>query len=179
MNNKTFDASFEFDPFVDDVHFMGCTFDGTDLRNVQFDGCTFEECTFNNARLLNVSFQDCEFTRCYLQGVDMTLIKGLMLSFRMENCNVRYSNWTRMNLSNCAFHQCDFKGADLSEITMKNTELTYCDMSSVIWDAANLSGTDMEGSQITMNPNGMILEGTKFSLEQLPGLLTQTGIQIV
>lgn len=179
FTNKTFSAQEKLDPYQDEITFERCHFNGTDLRNIQFDQCEFVECRFENTRILHTSFQECVFEDCFLQGTDFTLLKSLLLSFTIQGGNLRYTNFQNVNLTSCSFDSCDLKGANFSEANLTGIALTHSNLKDCEWEGAKLNKADLRGStNLILHPSNVQLNKAVLSLDQLPGLLTQTGIVI-
>ncbi|GEM64631.1 hypothetical protein SF1_26130 [Sphingobacterium faecium NBRC 15299] len=68
---------------------------------------------------------------------------------------------------------------DFSESDLTGSSFHYCDLNQAIFDQTNLEQVDFRDAfNVTLSPNKNKLKKAKFTLINLPGLLTEYDIKI-
>ncbi len=84
-----------------------------------------------------------------------------------------------MNLKKQSFSKCDLEDVDFVEADLTGTKLLECKLDGALFEMTNLSDADFTGSSgFHIDPEKNKVNGAKFSLASLPGLLVKHQIKI-
>jgi uncharacterized protein YjbI with pentapeptide repeats len=85
-----------------------------------------------------------------------------------------------MNLKNSKFKDSKIIDVDFSNTTLSGVKFDNCDLSKSIFDATNLEKTDFSSAfHFSIDPEKNKLSKTKFSNENLSGLLNKYDLDII
>ena len=102
---------------------------------------------------------------------------GLELAF--DQCNLNHCSFYQLKLKGTPFLNCDMNDVDFTEADLSNSLFHESDLSSAIFEQSNLEKSDFSSAKgFIINPKENKLKQAIFSLEGLPGLLQNIGIQI-
>jgi uncharacterized protein YjbI with pentapeptide repeats len=89
-------------------------------------------------------------------------------------------SFLKMNLKNSKFKDSKIIDVDFSNATLSGVKFEYCDLSKSIFDATNLEKTDFSSAfHFSIDPEKNKLSKTKFSNENLSGLLNKYDLDII
>ncbi len=181
----------------DQCCFIGCKFNGANLREAAFTNATFyrsgTQTEFVRADLRLVTFTDCDlrmcdFERAELFRAEFSKVNALGTNFFMASFKhavkivdsvFRYAVFTGVELEKCVltnniFIQAVFQGAKLAEAT-----LIGCDLSGANWQHADVRGVDIRGANApSFDLRTMDLTGVKILASQQTQLLEVAKIII-
>lgn len=166
-------ADYEF------CRFISCKFPKADLSEFGFIDCEFEGCDLSMTKLYGTTIRDCRFKECKLIGLQFDSCNDFSFSADFESCNLNLSSFFGVKLNNRTFKNCSLQEVDLTQADLKGTVFDNCDLSNATFSATLLQKADLATSyNFSIDPELNQLEGAKFSLQGLPGLLEKYGIEI-
>lgn len=147
---------------IDAAHFSGGEADGFSGVAMEFSGCRFERCAFSNWDFKRVSFVDCVFAHCDFSG--LRLSNATLRRVRFESCRLTGMEWLGASLADVAFNDCaaDYivfseckcahvlfsdcrmRESEWQDVTLKNSALVRCDLTS-----SRIRGTPLAGMDFT------------------------------
>jgi fluoroquinolone resistance protein len=122
----------------------------------------------------------CRTANCKLLGLHFDDCNTFLLSFQFDDCLLNYSSFYQLKLKNtrfrnCVLHEVDFVEADLSGAVFQN-----CDLNLAVFENTILEGADFVAAHnFTIDPTKNRIKKAKFSFQNLVGLLTEFGIEII
>ncbi len=193
---------------TDDTLYEERTFDGLELRSAvvkasRFELCKFIDCDFTESEFLKCKFVDCEFRDSNLSLVRFDGSRFLETDFRL--CKITGVNWTSLNWTSVAlvaplvFESCDvsysvFSALQLSELVMRHCKAHDVDFTECDLTGADLVGTDFAESRFShtkldrsdfrgavnyyINPLENAINGARFSTPDVLSLLVPFKIRI-
>ncbi|WP_020402017.1 pentapeptide repeat-containing protein [Gracilimonas tropica] len=130
-------------------------------------------------KLYGTTIRDCRFKECKLIGLQFDSCNDFSFSADFESCNLNLSSLFGVKLNNRTFKNCSLQEVDLTQADLKGTVFDNCDLSKATFSATLLQKADLATSyNFSIDPELNQLEGAKFSLQGLPGLLEKYGIEI-
>lgn len=160
--------------------FQSCSFVSADLSSILFEDCTFIDCDFSNTKIVDASFQEVTFDRCKVQGVLFETAKPFLFSFRSINSIFDNSSFYKVDLQKCTFIGSSLKHADFSESNCIGVLFKDCLLEGARFDRTALQRADFTtAAGFTIDPNINEIKGTKFSKDNLSGLLSAYPIKII
>ncbi|MDT0688397.1 pentapeptide repeat-containing protein [Salegentibacter sp. F188] len=166
-------------PEYENCHFKGCTLSNLNLGGIIFSECEFEDCDFSSSTLKGTSFRDCSFRNCKLLGLRFEECSDFLLSFSFESCDLSFSSFFQLKIKKIQFlnsklEQVEFSGADLTGANFAGANLSNASFRNSILEGADFRKSD----NISLDPEHNRLKNAKFSLENLPGLLSKYALKI-
>tara|TARA_Y100001954_G_C15554096_1_gene475303 strand:- start:355 stop:612 length:258 start_codon:yes stop_codon:yes gene_type:complete len=84
-----------------------------------------------------------------------------------------------MNLTNCSFIESRLKNVDFSEANLSKIKIRNCDLDQAKFEFTKLLNTDLRASyNFNIDPENNQLKGSRFSSQELAGLLLKYGLRI-
>lgn len=164
--------------------FVECTFRHCDLSEADLSGSDFIDCHFldSNLSMMQVTgtgFKNVDFENCKILGVDFQVCSDFLLQLAFKECQLDFSNFHQMKLSQTPFINCRMESVELQEADLSGAVFTGSSMLNAQFYSTNLEGSDFrETIAYIINPNQNRVKGAKFSLEGVAGLLQQYQIEI-
>ncbi len=159
--------------------FINCDFSEGNLSATKFIECEFIECNLSNAKVDDTSILDVSFKNCKMLGIQFDRINQLLFSASFENCHLNDCTFYEMKLRQTEFSNSSLEGADFTASDLKQVKVVGCDLFNASFDRANLEGADFQMSvRLQIDPEITRITKAKFSLNQLPGLLTKYDLKI-
>lgn len=161
----------------DGCTFTNCRFAGQNFSERTFSDCRFSDCDLSNVKLAETSMKAVWFANCKLIGLHFDDCGAFLFEVHFKGCQLELSTFRERDLRRSSFENCilpetDFKGADLRKIVFSN-----CDLSRSIFERCDLREADFRTSRnYEISPDENRLRKARFSLDGLPGLLTDYGI---
>ena len=192
----------------EDCAFIDVRFRSADLNAAEFHGCEFfrpdpvATCDFSFANLREARFVQCDLTtavfercrcfgieldRCNAQGCDFNLADtslGLSTtnayaSATFTDCNLAYSDFTGVDLSECRLTGCRLIHAIFNEANLTRADLGGSDLSNFEARFVELAGVDLRGATFNnINLREVDLTGAKVTPDQVLMLLEPLGIDV-
>jgi len=187
--DQTFSRLVEAGRVFEAVSFTNCVFDGCSLGGCTLYRCSFVDCRFaacdlSNAKVPNARFRDVAFAGSKLLGIDWTVTGDatatrLPLSIGFEDCVVSYASFVALRLRGLQLHHCvaqeaDFTDADLTEATLRESDLTGARFGHTNLTRADFRDAYGYAIDPTINP----VKGARFSLPEAASLLRTFGVII-
>lgn len=171
-----------------DVSFLDCEFYSCTISDTVFEDCCFRNCKFYNCTVINIEpkysdMLNCEFDQCMLIGIDWnSLIKkhciGMPFSF-LENSELRYNIFTKMNLKGYYFKSCNFEGSYIEDCNLENAVFQDCNFKEAQFIKNNLTKANFTtAKEYNINIYENTVKKAKFSYPEVMNLLTGIGIVI-
>lgn len=148
----------------------GCRFAGADLRGATLEGAVvrggslsgavvvdadltdalFEATDLSRVRLTGSLLTETRFTDCRMIGADLSGLRGLAVSYRLDGSNLGLANlqdvvWRAVTLRGLDLSEADLRGADLRDATLVDCTLRDVDLAHTRLDGADLRGADLGG----------------------------------
>lgn len=159
--------------------FISCNFPKTELSECAFIECEFEACDLSMTKLYGTSIRDCIFRECKLIGLQLDTCNDFSFSAEFEACNLNISSFFGVKLRNGHFKDCSLQEVDFTQADLRESHFENCDLAKATFSATLLQKADMTTSyNYSIDPELNKVEGAKFSLQGLPGLLDKYGIFI-
>ncbi len=154
-----------------ECHWIDCTFE-----KCKFINCRFHDCLISATRLTNSRFRETIFKNCKVIGIDWTTTQSLQyLSF--ENCQINYSNFHALYLSELKILSCEAVEVDFSETNLTQAILTNTDFNQSIFSKTNLHKADLQGAKnYYIDPRQNTIKDATFSLPEALSLLETLDI---
>lgn len=160
--------------------FEVCNFEKADLAHIKFTECEFINCNLSMANISDVVFQDCQFLNCKMLGLHFEHCNTFGFSPSFKNCILNESIFYQRSLKRTFFKDCQLKHVDFAEANLTEATFENCDLLDSIFDQTILEKSDFRTSyNYIINPEINKLKKAKFSLQGLPGLLSQYEIKIM
>lgn len=158
---------------IQDVRFVGVTFEGLTGTRAEFRACIFERCTFLACEGVRFGFMDAAFLRCELSGADFSggafqrvlfedcrclgvrLQESLLMHAALSRCQMQYANLAMGRFKFADFEDCKLSQACLAESEMKNTQFARCELTGAEFVGTKLKGMDLRTNEIS----GIVLGG--------------------
>ena len=170
---------------IKNVEFFNCTFESCDFSETAFHNCIFEECifvgsNFSNCKFPNTKIDETKFKSCKLIGIDWSLLRtemGLVLD--CEGCDLSYSSFFKVDISNSIFEKCKMHECDFTETKAKKARFKGTDLFKTRFLKSNLMNADFrEAQNYFFDIRENRCEKAKFSSPEVLNLLTAFGIVI-
>ena len=171
------------------VNFMNASFENAVFENCVFKECNFRSCLLSDVMFKASDFRGSCLANIVATNVDFShsILESLLLSAQTsyEDFNLELNRFTNCNFQRCnlckaifgshdiqvdrkesvhytrvALRRCDFTGANLEEVSAKNSIFDKCNFTD-----ANFASANLKGSRI-VNPQsfkGASLYGTDFT----------------
>jgi uncharacterized protein YjbI with pentapeptide repeats len=177
------DIDFTADGFLageyEECIFTRCQLATVDLSNSKFLDCTFEDCDLGMATLNNVAFQEVRFIQSRLLGLHFEDCNPFLFSVAFHHCQLDLSCFYQCKLSNTLFEKCSLKEADFSHAQLSDAIFDRCQLQGATFDQTLLEGADLStATGFIIDPENNQIQGAKFSLTGLPGLLSKYNIEV-
>ena len=167
---------------------------GISFHNVRFISCRFIACQFTTASfrqtaLENCDLSNCDFSHSYWDCCTLREIKGTgslwqessLHHLLLEQCQLRYANFSGSLLEAVQFQQCSLQEASLSSCKHKQCLWDNCDCTRVDFFRTMLKNADLSTCQIDgilLSDDYTELQGLTVSSLQAVGLAKLLGINV-
>ncbi|UFH53374.1 pentapeptide repeat-containing protein [Spirosoma sp. KNUC1025] len=182
--NQVFDQT---TPRIDrwtEQEFEQCTFRKLDLSKVEltnsnFVNCRFDDCNLTNVVVKNTKLYDVSFAGCKLAHVDFGTCNPFGFHVTFQECQLDYSVFLNRKLKKAHFTDCSLKEVHFLQCDLTGTSFNHCNLELARFDNNNLTQVDFSTSyNLELNPDENKLKKARFSLHNLPGLLTRYDLVI-
>lgn len=166
-----------------DKKFLGCKFKGIRFSGAKIAGSSFEDCEFESCDLSLLGFDgvtlvDSGFVRCKMLG---THWGGVRRPFRatFRDCNLSDATFFGVNAYGIEFNSCKLSGVDFRSCSLRHAVFENCTLDRALFQETDLTDANLTGAyDISLNPNTNKLCRTKFSVNNVLGLLDLYDIEI-
>ncbi|WP_080055858.1 pentapeptide repeat-containing protein [Spirosoma aerolatum] len=179
-----------FDPLTKVVEqwsgheFEQCTFRKLDLTqamlsHASFVDCRFEACNLTRVQLKNTKLYDVRFSNCQLAHVDFGVCNPFGFHADFQACQLDYTVFLNRKLKKASFIDCSIREAFFLNCELAATIFTNCNLELTKFEGNDLTQVDFSSSyNLVIDPEENKLKKARFSLHNLPGLLTKYGLVI-
>lgn len=164
--------------------FEQCLFKKLDLSRIAFTdtsfiNCHFEDCNLTKAELKNTKLYDVSFLNCKLAHVDFGLCNAFGFHVDFQECQLDYTVFLNRKLKKAHFIDCSMKEAHFVKCELTGTEFKQCNLELARFEDNNLTQVDFSSSyNLELDPDDNKVKKARFSLHNLPGLLTKYDLKI-
>ncbi|GAB3989251.1 hypothetical protein GCM10028807_13750 [Spirosoma daeguense] len=164
--------------------FEQCIFKKLDLSRIafydsSFINCRFEDCVLANVELGNTKLYDVTFVNSKLPHVDFGVCNPFGFHVDFQSCQLDYSVFLNRKMKKTKFINCSLKEAFFIKCELIGSVFDNCDLELTRFENNDLTQVDFSSSyNLEMNPEDNKVKKAKFSLHNLPGLLTKYGLVI-
>ncbi|HWJ89692.1 MAG TPA: pentapeptide repeat-containing protein [Flavisolibacter sp.] len=163
----------------DNCIFTGCNFSGVDLSDMSFSECEMTDCNMSMAKLMKTAFKDVRFKNCKLLGLRFDECSHFLFSVQFENCVLHLASFYKSRLKKTRFINCNLKEADFTEADLTGAVFENCDLTDAHFERTLLEKADLRSAfNFSIDPGANEINGAKFSMSGLPGLLGKYKIVI-
>ena len=162
------------DPLTDEVRqeFNNISFSTADLRGREFYNCTFTNCilseidlvdskyyntiftncNFSNSKYSTTQFRDTTFLDCKLIGAGFS-DKNLAFSANFTECDLRYAEFSGINLSSKLFKRCNMDATRFIKCNLRGSKFSDSSFKDAIFHSCDLQNTVfVEAKYLFINP---------------------------
>ena len=159
--------------------FLHCAFAKANLTDIRFIDCVFEDCDLSNAKILKTGFQDVTFRGCKMLGLRFDTCDAFGFAVAFDNCLLDHASFYKTRLLKTVFKNSRLREVDFSEADLSAAQFIESDLDQSVFDRTILEKTDFSTAHnYVIDPEINRIKGAKFSLDGLPGLLLNYGLQI-
>lgn len=159
--------------------FINCDLSSQDLSNCKFIDCIFSGSNLSLSTIKNCAFQNVQFLDTKLSGLQFDTCNLFGLSFSFVGCIIQHATFFELKMGKTLFKQSDLTGSDFTGTDLTDATFDECNLSQTIFERTVLTNADFKSAfNFMINPAINKLNKTKFSMEGLPGLLSQYNIII-
>lgn len=163
----------------EEYHFIGFDFSQTNLSGWRFSECLLENCNLAGASIANTAFQNVAFAGCKLIGLQFQVCRDMLFGVHFDQCQLDYSSFFGRALPNTRFVGCSLQEADFTQADLTNAVFQDCRLQRTVFQQTRLLGVDFRTAQdVVLDPAQNEVKRAQFSLQSLPGLLTQFDLII-
>ena len=114
-----------------------------------------------------------------MTGASFSACNRYAFNASFKECQMQYVSFQGLNLTGFRFSSCRIVEADFGQCVLKKAIFDNCDLDRSFFVQCNLEETDFRTAyHLVLDPSQNKMKNARFSLQGLPGLLTQYGIQI-
>jgi len=170
---------------IEEAEFYKCKFINVKFEKCKLISCFFEECEFIDSDISLTQFTDSRFSKCRFQstklmGIDWSLTrKGFPIDLVCKECDLSYSIFIGVVLSDSRFEECKLTDCDFSNAILKSTVFKECDLLKSIFTGCDMREADLRNSTgyyFDLSKNRV--KGLKLSIPEGTELLKVFGVKI-
>ncbi|WP_413998585.1 pentapeptide repeat-containing protein [Flavobacterium sp. W1B] len=159
------------------TEFRNCSFSNIALSD--FSKCKFVGCDLSNCTVSGSSLQEVSFTDCKLMGIIFYDVNDFGFSIHCQNCILDYCSFDNKKTNTSSFKECRMHGVSFNRADINRSKFVNCDLLHAVFLETNIKGIDFKtNSNLQMDLSNNLVKKTKFSPEQLHGLLSHYDIII-
>ncbi len=156
-----------------------CIFSDIDMSDSKFYDTIFINCNFSNSRYSATQFRDTSFRGCKLIGAGFS-DKNFAFSANFTECDLRYAEFSGLNLSKKHFHQCNLDAARFMRCNLKETKFTESSFKGTIFHNCNLQhATFIEAKYLFIDPMQNKVKDTSVDILTAGNIVNHFGFNIV
>ncbi len=183
FESEIFKQDTDLSIFVSDAEFVDCEFEGVDfqsrdLTNIKIIESRIKNCNLSNTNLSYSIFRDIKFSQSKLIGLDFSTLNSVSdLSFDL--CILDMANLSELILKQTEMTECRCRGTDFTRAKLAKSNFTRSDFDGAIFYETDLRDCDFsEAVNYRIDSNKNFLKGSRFSLPEAVSLLEIQGIKI-
>jgi len=159
--------------------FKNCDFSDFNFSGFKFSDCDFYDCNLSMAGVSDTAFRDVNFRDCKMLGLQLDQCNAFGFSVNVKSSVLNHSSFFQMDLRKCRFQDSIFHEVDFTEANLAKLNLENCDFRQSVFDHTNLDGANFKTAlNFAINPNQNSIKKTKFSFDNISGLLSHLDIII-
>ena len=165
--------------------FESCTFKKLNLskqplNSATFINCTFADCNLSTIDTRNTTFNDVDFRQCIVSHLDFGKCNPFGFHVDFQGCQLDYSIFLNRNLKKTLFSDCSLREAHFLNSDLAGSVFKNCNLELAKFAECNLTQVDFSTSyNLQLDPDDNVLKKARFSLYNLPGLLTKYELVII
>ena len=182
--NQIFDHPDKLPAVWIDQSFEKCTFKKLDLPSFPLSGshfvdCRFEGCNLTRIELKNTKLYDVRFFNCQLPHVDFGSCNPFGFHVDFQECQLDYAAFVGCKLKKALFVDCSMRETHFIKCDLSGTVFRHCNLELAKFEGVTLTQVDFSSSyNLAIDPEDNKVKRAKFSLHNLPGLLTKYDLVI-
>ncbi len=159
--------------------FSGCDFSNSDLSGVVFSECDFVGCNLSMVKLMGTAFRKVVFRDCKLLGVNFENCNNFGMELHFDSCVIKHSVFYKLKIRKTIFKNTQLHETDFTECDLTNSVFKNCDLTGATFDHSILERVDFTtAANLILDPEFNRIKKARFSMENIPGLLTKYDIVI-
>lgn len=163
----------------EECEFIGLDFSNQNWSDYKLSNCDFVECDLSNVKLHQTAFRDVNFKNCKMIGLNFEDAHSFNISFKFEDCVLDHSSFYQLDIRKTIFTNCSLKEVDFTETNLSNSFFNNSNLIDAVFDRTILDNANLKNAlHFSIDPNKNQLKKTKFSKDNLSGLLNQLSIII-
>lgn len=184
VSDRIFNKNEQLESIEPGATFEQCVFQNLDfgdrsLTDLIFADCDFLECRFNMNETIKTGFQNVKFNRCKLMGIQFEDCSPLLLEMKFSESKVEYCHFQNLKVQTIEFTNCSLIESDFYSANLTGAKILGCDLQGAIFENTILEKCDLSQSyNFSIDPDLNYIQGAKFTLSSLPGLLDKYGVLI-
>lgn len=160
-------------------HFINCDFANAKLARLRFTDCLFERCNLASATLTDTGLQNVAFSECKLLGLQLSACREMLFTVHFDHCQLGYTSFAGRKMPATRFAHCTLPEADFTNTDLRQATFAHCTLPHAIFHHTQLQGADFTtATEFTLDPEANELQGCRFALTGLPGLLSKHGVVV-
>ncbi len=133
---------------LDSAVIRGGSLAGALIIDADLTDAVFESADLSRIRLTGSLLTETRFTDCRMIGADLSGLRGLAVSYRLDGSNLGLANlqdviWRAVTLRGLDLSEADLRGADLRDATLVDCTLRDVDLAHTRLGGADLRGADL------------------------------------
>lgn len=159
--------------------FINCTFNNSDISNINFVESVFENCDLSSVSVKTTAFKEVQFINCHLVGINFSVCNPFLLSMEFTQCELDLVSFFRLQLKSTSFRTCSLKKTEFTEADLTQAVFDDCNLERAIFEDTILAKANLSTSyNYSIDPEKNNIKKAKFSQLGLAGLLSKYDIQI-
>jgi uncharacterized protein YjbI with pentapeptide repeats len=107
------------------------------------------------------------------------LVNPFSLEVSFTSCNLSHASFYKLSIKRARFIQCELQEVDFTEADLTESNFQGADLHGAIFENSNLEKADFSSARhFQIDPRNNKVKKAKFTLDGLPGLLTQFQLEI-
>lgn len=158
--------------------FSDCIFSDIDMADSKFYDTSFINCNFSNSRYSVTQFREASFLGCKLIGAGFS-DKNFAFSANFTDCDLRYAEFSELNLSKKYFHRCNLDTARFMSCNLKESKFTESSFKGTIFHSCNLqNATFIEAKYLFIDPMQNKVKNTSVDIFTAGNIINHFGFNI-
>ena len=158
--------------------FSNCLFSDIDMTDSKFYNTVFTNCNFSNSRYSATQFRDISFLECKLIGAGFSE-KNLAFSANFTACDLRYVEFSGLNLKKKYFHRCNLDSARFVQCDLKESKFTESSFKGTMFHGCNLQNAAFnEAQHLFIDPLQNKIKNTTIDIMTAGNIVNHFGFDI-
>lgn len=166
---------------LDRARIIGGSCVAADFASADLNDAVFYRVELSQARFAGALLADVRFEGCRMIGADLTALRGLAVTLRVNDCNLQLVNFQDTDLRGADLGGSDLTEADLCGADMRDVVFSRCRLRGVDLSHTRLDGADLRGAElgeITADMSSQ-LRGTVISHAQAADICAALGLTVL